>query len=98
MTMTPLIDGLKRGAKLALFMLVGAAIGTIVDLAAFFAPHATTNTLGIVQAECQLIDALIGAGAGLLLYLLMPVWRPPFAALNARLQADSWTGPKTPAE
>jgi hypothetical protein len=91
----PTVKALKRGAKLALLMLVGAATGGFLGIGALLTPAVTTNTAGLVAAECALIDALVGAGAGLVVHLvLLPIIGPRFAALNTRMQADTWRDPK----
>jgi hypothetical protein len=95
----PFVNSLKRGARLALLMLVGAAIGTILDLAAFCTQPVTAHNFGLVQAEREFINALIGACGGLVAHLfLLPIIGPRFAALNARMQADTWSDPKSPAD
>jgi len=65
----PIAKALKRGAKLALLMLIGAATGGFLGIGALLTPAVTTKTAGLVAAECALIDAMVGAGAGLVVYL-----------------------------
>jgi hypothetical protein len=94
-----LVNLLKRGAKLALLMLVGAAIGMILDIGALLTPRVIAHAVGLVEAERALLSALIGAGGGLVAHLfLLPIIGPRFAALNARMQADTWSDPKSPAD
>jgi hypothetical protein len=90
----PIAKALKRGAKLALLMLLGAAAGLILDIGGVLHPLRTTNN-GVARAEADVVSAMVGAGGGLVFYLLLPIIGPRFAALNARMQADTWRTPKT---
>jgi hypothetical protein len=99
MNLKPVVNSLKLGTKLALLMLVGAATGMILNIGAFLTPRVTAHTAGLVGPERELISALIGAGGGLVAHLfLLPIIGPRFAALNARMQADTWRVPKSPTD
>jgi hypothetical protein len=92
----PIVNAMKRGIKLALLMLFGAATGSIFGIAGLFRHRVSTGSAGIVDAEDAFMNALIGAGGGVLAFhLLIPIIGPPFARLNARMQADTWSTPKS---
>src|SRR5579872_3149345 len=93
--MIPIANATKRGAKLALLMLVGAATAMTLGVAGLFMHPVSTHDAGLAASKCDLFSALIGAGGGLVaFYLVLPILGPRFAALNARMQADSWREPK----
>jgi hypothetical protein len=88
----PTLNDCKSGARLAFFMLAGGVAGAIIGFPV--SRTVTTNNAGLVEIESSAIGALIGAAAGLLIHLGVSVVGPQINALNARLQADSWSGPK----